>query len=172
MIVTPDYCVTMARYNAWQNRQLRRIVEAMPDDAVRAERGAFFGSILATLNHILWGDRLWMAMFTGSEKPDVGIPGSVELTPSVPEWATQRFRVDGQLLIWAETLSALDLTGSLTWYSGAMGQEVTRPVSVCVMHMFNHQTHHRGQVHAMLTAAGQKAPATDLVFMPADGPWP
>lgn len=113
-----------------------------------------------------------MAVFAGTEAPKVGIPESVELTPSVAQWSVRRFRLDGQLLIWAENLSALDLTGIHSWYSGAMKRDVTRPEAVCMTHMFNHQTHHRGQVHAMLTSAGQTAPATDLVFMPDDGPWP
>lgn len=58
MMITRQYCVTMARYTAWQNRQSRAIVQAMPEAVIRAERGAFFGSILGTLNHVLWGDML------------------------------------------------------------------------------------------------------------------
>ena len=64
---------------------------------------------------------------------------------------------------------AHDLTGELTWYSGAQGCEVSKPMAQCVVHFFNHQTHHRGQVHAMLTAAGCKGIGdTDLAFMPED----
>jgi uncharacterized damage-inducible protein DinB len=79
--------------------------------------------------------------------------------------------MDGRILLWAEKMQALDLLGDLRWFSGVMGREVTRPKGALIMHMFNHQTHHRGQIHAMLTAAGVRAPVSDLFFMPEEGPW-
>ena len=63
-----------------------------------------------------------------------------------------------------------ELAGELHWYSHAMGREMAKPYGLCVMHLFNHQTHHRGQVHAMLTAAGARPDDTDLPFMPEDIP--
>ncbi len=170
-MISTEYCVTMARYNAWQNRQLREVVEATEPAVLEADRGAFFGSILGTLNHVLWADRVWLARFGMGEAPGVGISESVTLTPSGQAWAVERFRADGRLMLWAERLSNVDLTGDLTWYSGAAGRAVTRPRGMLVTHLFNHQTHHRGQIHAMLTAAGLTAPVTDLFMMPEDGPW-
>ena len=67
-----------------------------------------------------------------------------------------------------DTLRGLDLKGQLSWYSGMTQRELRKPLDMCVMHLFNHQTHHRGQVHAMMTDAGLKAPVTDIVFMPED----
>jgi len=81
-LITPDYCRTMARYNAWQNNGIRKIVDVMDEDALRLDRGAFFGSILGTLNHLLWGDQLWMSRFDGGDGPTMSIPESVNLTPS------------------------------------------------------------------------------------------
>ncbi|MEZ5861079.1 MAG: DinB family protein [Geminicoccaceae bacterium] len=72
------------------------------------------------------------------------------------------------LLEWARGLDPGWLAGELSWHSGAIGREVTRPRALLVAHLFNHQTHHRGQVHAMLTAAGAKTGPTDLPFMPAE----
>lgn len=171
MMIFPDYCVTMARYNAWQNKQVRAAFEALPDADLRKDRKGFFGSILGTANHLLWGDMLWMSRFDGGSRPEGGIAESVDFQPTAAVWAGERYRVDARILTWAEKLRAMDLHGDLTWYSGAMGRDMAKPLDLCIMHFFNHQTHHRGQIHAMLTAAGAKAPVTDLAFMPDEGPW-
>lgn len=171
MMITPDYCLTMARYNAWQNKQLKAIFDGLGQEDLSKDRKAFFGSILATANHLLWADRIWLARLTGQEGPQGGISESVHMAANGPAWAVERFRTDGALLKWAERLRAVELSGPLVWYSGALEREVSKPKALCVIHMFNHQTHHRGQIHAMLTAAGAKAPVSDLAFMPEDGPW-
>ena len=170
-MINPGYVLTMARYNAWQNKQMMAAMAGMTEDALRAERGAFFGGILATANHILWGDGMWMARFQGMEPPPVSMAGSTSLHLTFAAWSAARFRMDGRILLWAEKMQALDLIGDLTWHSGVMGRQVTRPKGALIVHMFNHQTHHRGQIHAMLTAAGVAAPVSDLFFMPEDGPW-
>ena len=71
---------------------------------------------------------------------------------------------------WAHGLDDVALAGDLTWYSGAAGREVSRPMAMLVTHFFNHGTHHRGQVHAMLTAAGMRTDDTDLFMMPGATP--
>jgi uncharacterized damage-inducible protein DinB len=171
MLVFPEYCVTMARYNAWQNKQLRTAFAALPDAELRRDRKAFFGSLLATANHLLWGDRFWLARFGVGEAPGGGIAESRDLHPTAAAWAAERYRIDARLLTWSEALNAIDLKSDLTWHSGSLGREVSKPLDLCIVHFFNHQTHHRGQIHAMLTEAGAEAPVTDLVFMPEDGPW-
>ena len=168
-MITPDYCQMMARYNAWQNAGLRKHVDEMSKDALMQDRGAFFGSIINTLNHLLWADLLWMSRFDGGQVPAGTIQDSVHFTPTPAVWGGERFRADGRIIQWADGLSALDLTGDLTWFSGAMGCDVERPMAVCVTHFFNHQTHHRGQIHAMLTAAGQKPIDSDLFLLPEEG---
>jgi len=158
----------MARYNAWQNNGLRDVIPAMDDAALYLDRGAFFGSIMRTLNHLMWGDMLWISRFDGGAAPDLTGQEGLEMTPTPAVWAADRFRLDARITLWAQSVSAIDLTGDLTWYSGMVGRELTRPRAVCVMQLFNHQTHHRGQVHAMLTAAGQTLPDTDIPFIPED----
>lgn len=167
-MITPEYCRVMARYNAWQNQNIRRIVEGMDADALGRDRGAYFGSIHATLNHLLWGDTIWMSRFDGGQGLDVAMKDSVDMTPTITVWWAERFKMDGRISLWAEDLSSLDLVGELTWFSGLLGREVHRPVGLCVTHFFNHQTHHRGQVHAMLTAAGATTDDTDLFLMPGE----
>ena len=165
-MITPAYCQTMARYNTWQNNGLRQMISDMPTADLTQDRGAFFGSIFGTLNHLLWGDAIWISRFDGGEGPDPAINKSVDFTPTPAVWAGDRFRMDGRIALWAQNLSALDLVGDVTWYSGAAGREMSRPKALCVMQLFNHQTHHRGQVHAMLTALGKHPTDTDLPFMP------
>lgn len=169
MLITPDYCRTMARYNAWQNTGLRKMVEVMSPEDLDLDRGAFFGSIRGTLNHLLWADQLWMHRLAGHDSPAGGIQQSVSLTPTIAVWGAERFRTDGRITLWAERLRAVDLIGDLSWHSGALGRDVTKPLQVLIVHFFNHQTHHRGQVHAMLTAAGLRPGDTDLAFMPDPG---
>ena len=165
-MITPEFVRLMAAYNAWQNRQMDAAMRGLDHDALVADKAAFWGSILGTANHLLWGDRIWMARFGVGEAPEQGLPDSPALHPTHASWSAERFRLDGRIALWAEGLHAVDLTGRMRWYSGAAGREVERPVGEIVMHMFNHQTHHRGQIHAMLTGAGAAAPVSDLFLMP------
>lgn len=168
-MIDPRYVKTMARYNRWQNTQLMPVLEAMPLDELTTDRGSFFGSILATANHLLWGDTIWMSRFDPSvDAPVGGIDTSIDLHATSASWAADRFRIDGKICFWADGMRALDLKGDLEWYSGAAGRDMKTSYEKAIIHFFNHQTHHRGQLHAMLTSAGQKAPVSDLVLMPKD----
>jgi len=165
-MVAPEYCREMARYNRWQNAQLDTLLRPLPREELTRDRGAFFKSLLGTLNHLLWADLLWMSRIEGGARPAGGISDSTGFCPTFGAWSAERFRTDGRIQRWAGRVSNVDLKGDVVWYSGATGQEMVRPLALCVMHMFNHQTHHRGQIHAMLTAAGLAAPVSDLIFMP------
>ncbi len=168
-MITPDYVKVMARYNLWQNSQLYSILKQMDDAELERDRGAFFGSIKGTLNHLLWGDLLWLSRFAGGDYPKIESASHfVDLYKTISIWSSERFRCDNRIITWAEGLKQINLMGELTWKSITMDKEVKTPLSRCITHYFNHQTHHRGQVHAMLTAAGQKAPVSDLLFMPED----
>jgi uncharacterized damage-inducible protein DinB len=160
------YVQRMARYNRWQNENLYRVADTLSDAERRKSRGAFFGSIHATLNHLLWGDRIWMSRLAGTPRPDGGIPQSVALINDWDELKRERAAFDAIMVDWADRLDAAALAGELTWFSGAANAERSKPRWLIVTHMFNHQTHHRGQVHCMLTQAGGKPGATDLSLMP------
>ena len=169
MMLTADYVALMARYNAWQNAQITRVLDGVSLKVLTEDHGAHFASILGTLNHILWADRMWLHRFKVEDTPpEGGIKESTTLTPTGPAWSAERFTTDGRIKAWANRVHSIDLTGDLTFYSGALGAEITTPMAACVAHFFNHQTHHRGQVHAMLTRAGLPAPVTDIPFMPED----
>jgi uncharacterized damage-inducible protein DinB len=166
IMITPAYVQMMARYNGWQNRSLCAAANGLSSAEREQERGAFFGSIHGTLSHILWGDQAWMHRFAGMPKPTGSISNS---RYSMPDWQAlveARHAFDALISTWAQTVRPDWLAGELTWFSASLGQDVTKPVGLLVTHMFNHQTHHRGQIHAMLTAAGAKPEATDIPFMP------
>lgn len=164
-MIDAEFVRVMARYNEWQNRNLYDAADGLSDPDRRRDRGAFFGSIHATLCHLLWGDGMWMHRFAGLPKPDGPISGSVDMVGDWSELRAARADMDAAILSWAISLSSDWLVGDLTWYSGAAGRDLSRPKATLVTHFFNHQTHHRGQVHAMLTAAGARPGDTDLMLM-------
>ena len=166
-MITPAYVQLMARYNTWQNRSIYRAAGGLSDTERRRDRGAFFGSIHATLSHLVFGDQIWMHRFAGLPQPRVkSIAESTTAFDHFDDMAVERVAVDHVIETWASELQSSALGGDLTWFSGAMQSDVTRPRWALVAHMFNHQTHHRGQVHAMMTAAGASPEATDIPFMP------
>jgi uncharacterized damage-inducible protein DinB len=160
------YVQRMARYNRWQNENLYGVADTLSDAERRRERGAFFGSIQKTLSHLLWGDQIWMNRFTDTPKPAGGIPESVALYDDWERLKSERVAFDDKIIDWAASVEPDWLAAELTYFSGAIGREVTKPRWVLVTHMFNHQTHHRGQVHCMLTQAGGRPSDTDLPFLP------
>ena len=166
-MISPDFVRTLARYNSWQNRSLYAAADTLSDAARRQDRGAFFGSIHGTLSHILWGDHMWMNKFAGTPLPGASsIPESSDWLQGWQDLTAARVAFDETIDDWAETVTPDWLGGELGWHSLAVGKDVTKPISLLVTHMFNHQTHHRGQVHAMLTSAGALPDDTDLFAMP------
>jgi uncharacterized damage-inducible protein DinB len=165
-MIDSGYVQRLARYNRWQNENLYGVADTLSDADRRRERGAFFGSIHGTLSHLLWADRIWMSRFAGTPRPAGGIPESVSLYGDWGELKRERAAFDGVIVDWAERLDDDAVAGDLTWFSNAVKAEVSRPRWLLLTHMFNHQTHHRGQVHCMLTQAGGKPGDTDLFIMP------
>jgi uncharacterized damage-inducible protein DinB len=160
------YVQRMARYNRWQNENVYGVADRLSDEERRRERGAFFGSIHKTLSHLLWADHIQMSRFANMPRPEAGIPESVSLFPDWDALKEERARFDGAIIGWADAVDPSWLAGDHTYYSGATKRELTKPCWVLVTHMFNHQTHHRGQVHCLLTQAGGQPSDTDLPFMP------
>lgn len=165
-MITAEYCQTMASYNAWQNKSLSRCVKALSMKELQKDRGAFFGSIWGTANHLMWGDQLWMSRFDGGHGPSVEATDHDKLHTDKQLWLDDRMRTDQRIIRWAGRVKQIDLIGPLLWYSPMLNKTITKPTALCIMHFFNHQTHHRGQLHAMLTDAGQKPDDTDLTLMP------
>jgi uncharacterized damage-inducible protein DinB len=165
VLITPAFVGIMAAYNAEMNRRLYGAAERLPDSARRLPRGAFWGSIHGTLCHLLWGDQMWMARFDGWPKPTVIQKDSATLIADFDELRGARIEADDKISSWAERVTAQWLGEELVWFSVSANIELRQPRSLLVTHFFNHQTHHRGQAHAMITAAGEKTGDTDLFLV-------
>ena len=161
-MITPDYPLAMGAYNAEMNRRLYEAAGRLSDADRRVSHGAFWDSIHGTFNHLLWADRMWMSRFDGWERPVLVLKESHTLIESWKELDAARTTADQRIITWAQGLTPDWLQADQTWFSGAVQREVRRPRTLLLAHMFNHQTHHRGQIHAMLTAAGQETGDTDL----------
>ena len=164
-MISPEWCRMMAAYNAEMNRRTVAAADRLDDAARRADRAAFWGSLHGTLSHLLWGDTQWMSRFDGGAKPPVGQKDSARM---VEDWAAlkaARAATDARIDAWVAGLTADRLAAPLTWFSGQSGREVTMPLWIAVTHFFNHQTHHRGQAHALVTAAGATTEDTDLPWV-------
>lgn len=173
-MISVAYVQLMAAYTVWQNQSLFDAAATLSQEQRTRDCGAVFGSIFATLNHVLWGDQFWLHRLAGTVPPSAtDIRAS---TGQYPDWDTlraARVETDDCIRAWADGAVPSDLVGEISWFSRALDAQVSRPRSVLVVQLFNHGTHHRGQVHAMLTAAGARPEDTDIQFMPAFYyPWP
>jgi uncharacterized damage-inducible protein DinB len=165
-MIDTAYVRRMARYNRWQNANLYGVADTLPDSERQRERGAFFGSLHRTLSHLVWADQIWMSRFAGTPQPAGGIADSASLYPDWDAMKRTRNALDDTMIAWADGLGTPWLAGEFSYFAKASQRNVTAPKWVLVTHMFNHQTHHRGQVHCMLTQAGGKPHDTDLPFLP------
>jgi uncharacterized damage-inducible protein DinB len=163
-MIDPAYVRTLARYNRWQNESAFAAAATLTDAQRRQDRGAFFQSIHATLNHLWFADAVWMSRFEGAERPEGGFPGA-DRFGSWDDLRSARDSMDQRIVAWADALDAAALSGDLVWMSGLKNAQASKPKWLAITHFFNHQTHHRGQVHAMLTAAGARPEPTDLFLM-------
>ena len=146
------------------NEKLYSICAELSDDERKAETGAFFGSIHGTLNHLLLGDRVWMGRFTGN-------PFSVnsldrELYSDFSELRFERESTDEDIENWASQLTDDVLGGTLEYTSIVNPKPRSDKMWVCVAHFFNHQTHHRGQLTALVSQLGKDYGVTDLIWLP------
>ena len=154
----------LAKYNTWMTEKAYAAADQMSDPDRKEDRGAFFKSVHSTLNHILFGDRAWMRLFTGKDYEVTAI--GVDLYGDYEELKAAHLEMCADIEAFAQTLSSEWLEGTLVWPSRSDGVTRQRPTWLCVTHMFNHQTHHRGQLSTLLMQAGIDIGRTDLPFMP------
>ncbi|MGH6682348.1 MAG: DinB family protein [Pseudolabrys sp.] len=153
-----------AGYNAWCNERLYVAAAGVSDTDYRAERGVFFKSLHGTLNHLLVGDRIWMKRFTGAGE----LPASLDATLYEDFEALRAARQSQDTLIsrYISRLSDSDLLGTIRYRTFTNPQNIEQPLTPALDHFFNHQTHHRGQAHALLSSiVGNGAtPSFDLII--------
>ncbi len=167
--MTPEHARVMARYNRWMNDKLYAVAGKLTDAERKRDRGAFFGSIHRTFNHLLLADRVWMGRFTGVVlQPGEFGPGGIrsldqELYADFDELRRERSTTDDEIEAYVATLTEEKLAGNLRYLRHGAVNEF--PLWHAVAHLFNHQTHHRGQVTTLLMQAGHDPGVTDLFAM-------
>jgi uncharacterized damage-inducible protein DinB len=157
------YFTQLAQYNRWANAQLFGAVGQLDAPAFQAPRSGFFGSLCATLNHLYVGDRCWLARFEQ-------IPVPHRQLDEIPHplfahlWAARQVE-DARIIRLIEQATDSWFSGTLRYTRMADGVAATLPMDMAIGHFFNHQTHHRGQAHAMLSSTQVAPPPLDLAYL-------
>lgn len=154
----------MAEYNQWMNERIYSVCAELSDIQLRQDRGVFFKSIHGTLNHLLLADNIWLGRFLGEHFIVDGL--DQELYHDFEELRRSREEVDEKIKYWAEELSDETLAGSLRYMSIFNPAPKACDMWLAVTHFFNHQTHHRGQLTAMLSQCGKDYGVTDIIWLP------
>jgi uncharacterized damage-inducible protein DinB len=149
----------LARYNRIANERLYSVCAQLDDNEYRKLREGSFGSIHALLNHILLGDRRWMGLFQSGQR--ITPPLNQILYDDFASLRSARVREDARLEAFFDHLDVAFWTRSFA-YTNNQGKDYVETAHVACTHLFNHQTHHRGQVHVMLSQTTTKPPSLDL----------
>jgi uncharacterized damage-inducible protein DinB len=148
-----------ARYNRLANGTLYEACARLSDEERRRDLGAFFKSVHGTLNHLLLGDRIWMTRFGGGNHPSIDL-GAI-LHDDFADLRTARVAMDTRIERFVADLPHDFAAGTIRYLNSA-GVVSEDPLDVLLPHIFNHQTHHRAQVHTLLSQLGQDPPSLDL----------
>ena len=164
----------LARYNEWMNNKLYEAAAKLPPGELEADRKAFFGSLLATLNHIAVADTIWLKRFASHPRfatalaPIAALPAPATLDQmlfdSLEGLRERRAFLDSQVLAWAPSLHKEDLDAVIS-YHRYNGDAHHKSLGQLLLHFFNHQTHHRGQASTLLSQAGIDVGVTDLLML-------
>lgn len=151
-----------AAYNAWANRRLYDAASELTEEEFRRDVGAFFKSMMGTLNHLVAADRIWMKRFTGEGEPPASLDAIIE--PDLTKLRALRETEDRRIIDWIGGLSPEAIAGRFTYMTVTDMRTVSQRLSPALDHFFNHQTHHRGQAHMILTVLGKPSVPLDLVY--------
>jgi uncharacterized damage-inducible protein DinB len=157
--IGPDYAAAMARYNRDANARLYAACAELSDADRRRDLGLFFTSVHGTLNHLMVGDRIWLGRFRGEDVASTGLDAI--LYDDFEALRAARTALDDDLAGFMDTVTPAFLAGTIRYRNNA-GRDLADPAWTLVVHLFNHQTHHRGQLHAALTRLTGTAPSFDL----------
>jgi uncharacterized damage-inducible protein DinB len=158
-----EHFALMARYNAWANARVYRMAAALSDEQYRRDVGAYFKSLHGTLNHLLVADRIWLWRMTGAGVPPTRL--DAVLFDDLAGLTQARQREDERLVSFVESVTDAGMDGPLQ-YRTIKGEQQHQKLREVLAHLFNHQTHHRGQAHGILTVLGVKEPESlDVLWM-------
>lgn len=159
MSSSKNHFALLSQYNLSANQRLYENCSRLSDAERKTDRGAFFRSIHGTLNHIMVGDRIWMARFRGQTASSTGLDEI--LYEDFNELWDRRRALDQQIIRFLDGLDAEWLDSTIA-YTNNEGRRFEDPVRLLLPHMFNHQTHHRGQVHDMICRTDLEPPVLDM----------
>lgn len=172
-----DHIRLLSHYNQWMNRKLYATAGHLPEDTLRQDKKAFFGSILGTLNHLMVGDIIWLQRFAthpanhGALEAVAGLESPKSLNQILylefKALTREREKLDDTIIDWCKQLTETDL-GHELHYHNMKGQAAVKPFATLVLHLFNHQTHHRGQATTLLSQEGLDVGVTDLLALIPD----
>jgi uncharacterized damage-inducible protein DinB len=157
-----QHFMMFAAYNQWANGRIYDAAADLDDEEYSRNVGAFFGSMMATLNHVLTADRVWMKRFTG----EGDAPTSLDkiLHRALPVLRMAREAEDKRIIDWIGGLGDKALAGRFTYMTVTDMRTVSQRLAPALDHFFNHQTHHRGQAHTILTVLGRPSVPLDLIY--------
>lgn len=151
----------MAAYNAWANGRLYAAAGKLPNDRLMADVGAYFDSVFGTLTHVLIADRIWMHRLTSEGATHTDLRDRPYATLS--DLQAERWAMDQRIADFVASLAEADFPAAVNYHNMA-GAPHRLPRQAILSHVFNHQTHHRGQVHHMLSVEGVDPPPLDLLY--------
>ncbi len=154
----------MAAYNRWMNERLYAVCAELTDQERKRDRRVFFGSIHGVLNHLLLADRIWLGRFEDRPYPARSL--DQEVHAEFDALTAARAETDRNILDWASGLDQTRLESTLHYVSMVDPAPRSCPLWIAVTHCFNHQTHHRGQLTALLAQCGRDYGVTDFIGMP------
>lgn len=163
--MSPEQASTLARYNRWMNEKMYDTCSALSDSERKSDRGLFFGSIHGTLNHLLLADKIWLGRFLAEPFEVVSL--DQELFADFGELRMARTETDQFIVDWCAGLTEAELSRDLHYTSISTPTPRSCPMWIAVTHLFNHQTHHRGQITAALSQLGKDYGVTDLIALPS-----
>ncbi len=152
----------MAAYNDWANRRLYDAAAALSDTQYRSDCGAFFGSVHGTFNHLFVADVIWLARFRGDPNPPWALDSIAH--DQFDSLRARRIALDHDIMGFVGSLTDARIDAEISYRTVSGAKNVIQQLAPALSHFFNHQTHHRGQCHAMLTRLSGSAPALDLLF--------
>ncbi len=157
-----QHFMMFAAYNRWANARIYDAASELSEDEFQRDVGAAFGSLMGTLNHILVADRIWMKRFTG--EGDAPAKLDTILHRELSSLREARQAEDARIVDWIGGMTPEGLAGRFTYITVTDVRTISQRLSPALGHVFNHQTHHRGQAHAILTMLGQPSVVLDLVY--------
>ena len=157
-----QHFMMFAAYNQWANGRIYDAAADLDEEEFNRDVGAFFGSLMGTLNHLLAADRIWMKRFTGEGDAPTALDAI--LHRALPNLRMAREAEDRRIIDWLGGLGDKALSGRFTYMTVSDMRTVSQRLAPALAHVFNHQTHHRGQAHMILTVLGRPSVPLDLAY--------